>query len=357
MNKLKVGIVGSRFAGDLHAEAYSRNPLASVTAVAAIDHLDEFSKKWNISDTYKDYRDMLSRPDIDLISVCVPNFLHHEVVLASAEAGKHVICEKPLAISVKEAREMIRICRKKQVKLMYAEDWCFAPALMRAREIIREGGIGEILYVKAKEVHNGTHSPFAKNRETCGGGALIHLGIHPIGWLIHLLGDNGKNPVIEVVGKVNSGLEGNYVHKDNSGEDWGVGILKFRNGVHGFVEGNYITTGGMDDKVEIYGSEGVIKADLTFGSPLEVYSRPGHTYAVEKADNTLGWTRPAVDEFYNLGYVHEIEYFVKCILDDRDPMWGVNGESGLSGLEIIEALYRSSLEGKTIPTGSNDAAI
>jgi predicted dehydrogenase len=142
---------------------------------------------------------MFARDDIDLISVCVPNFLHHDVAIAAAEAGKHVVVEKPLATTAEDAREIVAVCEKNGVKLMYAEDWCFSPALQRAEALITEGGIGEICYIKAKEVHNGTHSPFAKDKEMCGGGSFMHLGIHPIGWLLYLLG-KGENPVVEVTG-------------------------------------------------------------------------------------------------------------------------------------------------------------
>jgi predicted dehydrogenase len=347
-NKIKVGIVGSKFAADFHADSYSRNPLVSVTAVAAIDNLEPFAKKWKIPRVYEDYREMISKEDIDLVSVCLPNFLHHDVVIAAAKAGKHVFCEKPLAITVKDGREMIAVCKKAGVKLFYGEDWCFAPALNRAIAVVNEGGIGKMLYVKAKECHNGTHSPFAKNKKTCGGGCLIHLAIHPIGWVLHLLADGGKNPVVEVFAKCNGGLKDNYVHKDNSGEDFSIGLMKFANGEHALVEGNYITLGGMEDKVEIYGSEGNIKIEPTLASCVSVYSRPGYSYAVEKADNTLGWTRPAVDEFHNLGYVDELAYAVKCVLENKEPIYGLSGKLGLACVEIIEAMYKSNATGKAV---------
>lgn len=348
MKKVRVGIVGSKFAADFHCDSYSRNEKVEIVAVGAIDNLEAISKKWKIPHTYEDYRKMLERDDIDLVSVCVPNFLHHEVVMAAAKAGKHIVCEKPLATEVKHAREMVAACQKAKVKLFYAEDWVFAPPLRRLIAIIKEGGIGDVCYVKAKEAHLGTHSPFAKNAKTCGGGCLIHLAIHPIGWILHLLSNEGKNKVVEVVGKTNGGLADNYVHKDNSGEDWSLGVMKFANGQHALVEGNYVTVGGMDDKVEVYGTQGVIKADLTFGSCLDVYSRPGYSYAIEKTDNTLGWTKPAVDEFYNLGYVHELAYAVDCILKDEEPIWGLSGAAGVACLEIVQAMYKSNREGRTI---------
>lgn len=350
MNKVRVGIVGSKFAADFHCDAYQRNNKVEIAAVAAIDNLAEISQKWNIPRTYEDYNAMFEQEKLDLVSVCVPNFLHHDVVIAAARAKKNVICEKPIATTLEDAQEMIAVCKKEGVKLFYAEDWCFAPTMQRIDAIIAEGGIGKVLYVKAKETHNGSHSPFAKKTKTCGGGCFIHLAVHPIGYLLYLIG-KGNNPVVEVTGKMTGGTTNNFVHQDFEGEDFGIGILRFKNGVYGFVESNYITVGGMDDKVEIYGTEGVLKADLTFGSSLECYSRPGLSYSIEKTDHSLGWTKPAVDEFYNLGYVGEMAYFVDCVINDREPFYGINGEAGLACLELVNAFYESNRIGKTI-TGS-----
>ncbi len=345
---VRIGIVGSKFAADFHADSYRRHPRAELVAVAAIDNLEPFAKTWNIPATYSDYRRMLSEEQLDLVSVCVPNFLHAEVTLAAAEAGCDILCEKPLATTSADARGMRDTCRKRGVRLFYGEDWCFSPALRRAREIVEEGGIGRPLYIKAKECHNGTHSPFAKDKRTCGGGSLVHLGIHPVGWALHLLGDSGANKVVEVVGLCTGGLNDNFVHHDNSGEDFGLGVMHFENGEYCLVEGNYITIGGMDDKVEIYGTEGVIKTDLTFGSPLSVYSRPGYEYCIEKAETTAGWTRPAVDEFLNLGYVDELAYVVNCILENRAPDYWAGGDLGVACIEIIEAMYQSNTTRKAV---------
>ena len=347
-DKVRVGIVGSKFAADFHADSYSRNSRVEIAAIAAIDNLEEFSSKWKIPKVYKDYREMFEKESLDLVSVCVPNFLHHPVVMAAAEAGKNVLCEKPLATNPSDARQMVETCRKKGVKLLYAEDWTFAPAMRRASEVVSEGGIGEPLYVKAKECHNGTHSPFAQKKETCGGGSLIHLAIHPVGWILQFLGQGGKNKVVEVFSMCTGGGESNFIHKKNTGEDFGMGMMKFENGQRAFVEGNYITVGGMNDIVEIYGTTGNVKVDLTFGSPLTVYSRNGYSYAIEKADTTVGWTRPAVDEFFNLGYVQELAYAVDCVAGGSEIMYGCSPELGLACVEIIAAMYESNLKGAVV---------
>lgn len=344
MEKVRIGMVGSKFAADFHADSHSRNPKAEIVAVAAIDNLEEYSKKWGVKDTLTDFKELCRRDDVDLIDVCVPNFLHHDVVLEAAANKKHIICEKPLATTVEDAREMVDFCRKQGVKIMYAEDWIFAPALCRAIELIKEGAIGRMLWVKAKEVHNGSHSEYAKKLEYCGGGALFHIGCHPINWVRHLMG----REVVEVVGKTSGGGKSNMIHKDYEGEDWGVALFTFEGGKQGLVEGNYITIGGMDDTVEIYGTKGALKVELTLGSPIHVYSRVGYEYSVEKADNQLGWTRPAVDENWQLGYPAEIDYFIGCLRDDTEPMMGVRGEDGLASMEVAFAAYESMRTGKTI---------
>ena len=144
MDKVRIGMVGSKFAADFHADSHSRNPRAEIVAVAAIDNLEEYSGKWGIKETMTDYKELCKRPDIDIIDVCVPNFLHHQVVMEAASHGKHVFCEKPLAITVEEAREMVEFCKKQGVKLLYAEDWCFAPALLKAVDLIKQGAIGAL---------------------------------------------------------------------------------------------------------------------------------------------------------------------------------------------------------------------
>jgi len=341
MEKVRIGIVGSKFAADFHADSHARNPRAEIVAVAAIDNLEEYSRKWGIPETMTDYKELCKREDIDLIEVCVPNHLHYPVVMEAARHNKHIICEKPFATTVEEAREMVEFCKAQGVKIMYAEDWVFAPALVRAKGLVEEGAIGEVLWIKAKEVHNGSHSPFAQQKKYCGGGCLIHLAIHPIGFVRWFLDEK----VVEVNGWVTGGEDKNYYHKNYTGEDWSAAMLKLESGKYAFCEGNYITVGGMDDKVEIYGTEGRMNIDLTFSSPIQCYSRPGFAYAIEKTDTTKHWTRPAVDEFHNLGYVDQLAYFIDCVLEDKEPKFGIRGEDGQACVEIIRAAYQSAETG------------
>ena len=344
MEKVKVGIIGSRFAASLHAKAYQRCTSANITAVTAIDNLENFCKEYEIPKAYNNYREMLKKEDIQMVSVCVPNYLHKEVVFAAANAGKHVVCEKPLASNLEDADKMIEVCRDNKVKLMYAEDWVFAPALIRAKNIYKEGAIGDIVYIKAKESHGGSHSLYAQKLEYCGGGAMIHLGIHPAGFVSWLK----EKEVVEIIGKASKGLNNNLIHSELEGEDWATGILTFEDNTFAFIEGNYITFGGMDDRIEIYGTKGNIKINLTFGSPILVYSSTGYKYAIEKEESTKGWTFPAIDEESSLGYQDEINYFVNCVKLNRKVMKGVRGEDGRIALQIVMDIYESAKKGRAI---------
>ncbi len=131
------------------------------------------------------------------------------------------------------------------------------------------------------------------------------------------------------------------LHPNFEGEDWAVAILTFEDSTFGLVEGNYVTLGGLDDQVEIYGTKGNVRVNLSQGSPIKVYSSGGYEYAIEKAETTKGWTTPAVDEELSLGYVHEIAYFVECVRLNQDVMPGVRGEDGRAALEVAVAAYRS----------------
>jgi len=345
MGKVRIGIVGSKFAAALHVQAYRKNLYAQVVAAASPGpRLPDFCREYGISSFYSDYHDMLEKAELDVVDVCVPNFLHKEVTVAAAESGRHVITEKPMATTLEDADAMLEACAKNNVKLMYAEDWIFAPALQRARKICAEGAIGEILYIKAKETHSGSHSRFAQTIEFCGGGSMIHLGIHPVGFVNWFK----EAEVVEVVGKTSGGGKQNLKHRSMEGEDWAVGILTFDDGTFALVEGNYVTEGGLDDTVEIYGTEGVVKIDISQGSPISVYSSGGYGYAIEKADTTKGWTRPAVDEERSLGYWDEISHFVDCVRLDEEPMSGVRGQDGRAALKIVMAIYESARSGESV---------
>ena len=172
MRDIAVGIIGSGFVAEIHAESLRRVPSARVMAVASPTEgkAAAFARKHGIPQSFTDYRAMLERTDVDVVLLCLPNDLHCAAAEAAAAAGKHVICEKPLCVTLEEADRMIGACRSAGVKLMYAEELCFTPKYVRAKELVDDGALGEVYLVKQSEKHDGPHSPWFWDVSRSGGG-------------------------------------------------------------------------------------------------------------------------------------------------------------------------------------------
>lgn len=332
MEKIGVGLVGTGFLSDIFASCYRENPQVELVAVASKteEHAKAFAEKHGLKAWCTDYEDMFKRDDVDAVNVCVPNFLHASVTISAAEHGKHVLCTKPLAISMEQADKMVKACRDAGVKFMYGENWLYSPVAERIRGIMREGALGKILAVEAREQHSGSHSAYATKKEYSGGGVLIHMAVHPIGFIMHVM----NQPVKRVYAEL-----GNLLH-DLEVEDYAVLLMRFEEGGSGVAQSNYITKGGMQDRIEIYGSDGIAFIDLTHANPIRVYSDVGYSYVVEKASTSRGWTSPVVDEKTHYGFCNMLHHFVRCILKDEEPL--STGEFGREVLRVIFAGYESN---------------
>ncbi|MBR5543176.1 MAG: Gfo/Idh/MocA family oxidoreductase [Oscillospiraceae bacterium] len=349
MEKVKVLLIGAAFSADLHAEGYARcRDVAELVAICDKDtsRVKDLADRYGFTD-YQVYDDMFKAIDeveCDVVDICLPNFLHVEAALRAFAKGRHVISEKPLATTVEDAEKMINAAEAAGKKLYYAEDWLFAPALNRALEVINEGAIGKPMFVRARECHCGSHSPFAQTIKFCGGGSMVHLGVHPVCFMLALK----NNRWTEVVAMTSGGGEENLWHKTMEGEDWGAALMRFEDGTTALLEANYVTTGGMEDVIDFYGDNGCLHVDLTFSSALNLYSIPGASYTVEKAEVTTGWSRPAVDEKFNLGYVNEIRHFMESARDNKDAKVGLRGIDGYEAIRVINLIYKSAREGIAI---------
>ena len=342
MQKVKVAILGGGFITDIHMESYHRFvPEATVTAVYTrkAEKAKAFAEKYQIPEWYDDIDTLLKKADCDVVDICLPNYLHAEATLKAAAAGKHIIIEKPLSVTLEEADKMIAACKKAGVKLMYAEELCFAPKYERARHMVKEGAIGDIYMLKQSEKHSGPHSDWFYDVNLAGGGVLMDMGCHGIAWFRWML-NNSK--ALSVYATMNTVL-----HKGRTkGEDNSVVIIEFENGIIGVVENSWAKHGGMDDRSEIHGTGGVIYADLFMGNSSISYSKHGYGYAMEKADTTVGWSFTVFEEAFNQGYPHELQHFIDCVQNDKQPV--VTGEDGRAVLEIIYAAYASAGSGKKI---------
>src|SRR5215831_12466799 len=146
MDQVGVGVIGAGFVAGLHLEALSRIPAARVVGVASPTpgHAEEMARRHHVPNHFTDYRAMLDRGDIQLVTLALPNYLHCQATLDAAAAGKHVVCEKPMALNLAECDRMIAACKAAGVKLMYAEELCFAPKYVRAKQLADEGALGRV---------------------------------------------------------------------------------------------------------------------------------------------------------------------------------------------------------------------
>jgi predicted dehydrogenase len=297
MNKIRLGIVGTGFVADLHAAAFRTVPDAEVVAVASPTpgKAKHFAQERGIAHAFEDYRDLLALKDVELVTLCLPNYKHHEATLAAARAGKHIVCEKPLCLTLEEADEMIDVCRRQGVLLLYAEELCFAPKYVRAKQLVDEGALGRVFLVKQSEEHFGPHTPWFWDVNLSGGGVLLDMGCHSIEFARWVL---GKPTVKSVQASLST-----HVHADRTrGEDHSLCTVEYEGGRIGLAENSWAKQGGVDDRCEILGSAGFTRADLLRGSALLTYSEPGYGYAVEKAATTKGYTFTMFEEIWNYGF-------------------------------------------------------
>lgn len=339
--KVRVGLVGSGFISAIHADALKRCAAAELTAVASPTpgNAQAFAKQHAITHHFTDYRKLLDLEEIDLVVLGIPNDLHCEVVLQAAAAGKHIVLEKPMCLSLAQADRMLEACRKANVKLMYAEELCFAPKYVRLKQLLDSGALGKPVLIKQSEKHDGPHAAHFWDVERSGGGVTMDMGCHAIEFFRWML---GRPPIKSVYAQM-----GTHVHGDKTrGDDNAILLLEFANGVTAVAEESWTKLGGMDDRAEVHGSKGVAYADLLHGNAIETYSATGYDYAVEKAGSTVGWSFTIYEEIWNYGFVHEMEHFVQCVKNDTRPI--VTGEDARVVMEILFAAYESAGTGRKV---------
>ena len=334
--RVKVGIIGSQFEADIHAESFRILPdEAEVVAVASPTpgNAERFGRKHGIPRIFTDYRQMLAERDIEMVTIAAPNALHAQMTVDAAKAGKHVVCEKPLCMTLEEADLMIETCGRQGVLLLYAEELYFTPKYVKAKQMADEGAFGKVYLVKQTEKHFGPHAPWFWDVQLSGGGVFMDMGCHGIAFCWWFL---GRPRIKDVLCHI-----GTYVHGDKTqGEDDCVCILEFENGAKGMIEDSWARRGGMDDRIEVYGEGGVTYADLHRGNALPTYSEYGYGYAVEKAPTTKGWSWPVFEELWNYGFPQEMRHFARCARGKEEPQ--ATGQDGRLVQEVLYAGYQSA---------------
>jgi predicted dehydrogenase len=375
MKPVRVGLVGSRFVSTIHAEALKRVGGAELFAVASPtgDNAERFARRHGVRHAFRDVRKMLEASELDAVVLGCPNDLHCELTELAAAAGKHVVCEKPLALNLAEADRMLAAYKKAGVKLMYAEELCFTPKYVRLKRLLDEGALGRPYLVKQSEKHDGPHADWFWDVRRSGGGVTMDMGCHAFEFFRWMLGkpaggearvqgvsdvqqQSHETPLGEIVPLVRPKAVsvyaemGTLVHQDKTqGDDNAVIVVRFQTEqgeVMAVAEESWAKKGGMDDTAEVHGTLGVAYADLLQGNAIQTYSDLGYSYAVEKAGLTRGWSFTAWEELWNYGFPQEFAHFVDCVANDKTPL--VSGEDGRAVLEIILAAYASAGSGKKV---------
>lgn len=272
-----------------------------------------FASRWRIPEFSTDLAAVIARQDIDLFIIALPNEEHLPVSLALSKARRHQVCTKPLARNRVEAKKMLAAAVRSGRLHGYAETEVFSPCVVKAREVIENGGIGRVLWVRSRESHSGPHSPHFWDIEKTGGGAMNDLACHCVEAARYFYGK--EDQVVEVMAWGDT-----LVHdKKTKGEDNALLVLKFSSGGIGHCELSWTCKGGLDLRNEIHGSEGSLFTDVTRGTPITSFTSQPAGYVIEKADINFGWTRPLPEEAFAYGYQGEMRHFVECVRDGVEP--------------------------------------
>lgn len=350
---LRVGVVGLGWPGRVHIEAYQQIPGVQVAAIADIDEsrLSEIGARYDVSRRFTEYRALIDQPDIDIVSVCTPNYLHAPVAIAAFEAGKHVLCEKPLARTTEEGRTIVQAAQTSGRALQVVFNQRVRSDVQTLKAYIDLGHLGRVYHTKAYWLRRngipGMGGWFTRH-EMAGGGPLIDLGVHMLDMALYLL-DEPRVLSVSAATYAELGIRGRGKrHAETRAqpsdhydvEDLASAFIRLEGGGTLLLEASWATyrLDGDDFGLSLYGTDGGATIDVhnydwrdtlriftdIAGSPADIHPQ---LYPVE-------------------GHLTVIRAFID---DLRGHNWShLDGLAGLRRTQIIDACYRSAHEGREI---------
>jgi predicted dehydrogenase len=376
MSELGVGLVGYKFMGRTHSNAYRQvarffdvDPTPRMTALAGrdADSVRSAAEELGWESYVTDYHDLLGRDDIQLIDVASPGYTHKEIVIAALEAGKHVLCEKPLANTLDEAQEMLTAARRAGTIAMVNFNYRRVPAVQLAKQLIDEGRLGDIRHFRANYLQDWIMDPqfplvWRLRKELAGSGALGDIGAHIVDLGQFLVGEITdvigmmetfiKERPVEATGEVGSGLSA------HAGEEMGevtvddaVSFLaRFGNGAMGSFNATRFAAGRRNANtfetnrttLVLYGTKGTLRLPdpNTFGGPIELLRAGSDTW--EPIELIDGYT----DNSRGLG----VSDLAQALREGRQPR--ASGQMGYHIVDVMHAALESSQEGRHITLDS-----
>jgi predicted dehydrogenase len=376
--QVRVGIVGYKFMGKAHSHAYRDLPfffdLEAEPVMQAVAGRDEEGVKlaaekmgWASYET--DWRRLIERDDIDLIDIVTPNNTHAEIAIAAAEAGKHVLCEKPLAMTVEQAQRMLDAVNKNQVVHMITHNYRFAPAVQFAKKLIQEGRLGRLYHIRATYLQDWIMDPsfplvWRLKKEVTGSGAHGDIAAHILDLARFLVGEFSEvvgmmetfikqRPIGEMSGGLSAKVEGGE-KGDIDVDDASAFLARFENGALGVFEATRFAGGNRNgNRFEINGEKGSIRWDMENMNNLQVYfhdDEPGL-----QGFRTINCTEehhPYAGAYWPAGHIIGYEHtfmnlmveLMKGIATGYSPQ--PNFEDGLRNQLVLEAVERSVQSGR-----------
>ena len=336
MKNFKIALLGTGFIGDFYTgtiHGQRTGDHVHIVYSRTADKAREFARKWDVPEWTTDIRKAVSNPETDVVLIGLPNHRHLEAVKLAAEAGKAVLCTKPLGRTAAEAREMLEAVEKAGVFHGYLEDLVYTHKTLKALRFVHNGALGNILWVRSRETHPGPHSDWFWNKELSGGGAIVDMGCHCI--------EIGRNFIGKDIRPVEVMCWADTQVKPIDAEDHGIGLVKYDNGAIGQFEVSWNFRGGMDLRDEVSGVEGTIRMDHFLRTGFEVFTATGEQgYVAEKAESQKGWLFPVGDEVGALGYDNMFLDMFNSLEQGKTPM--EDFYDGYVVNAIIDAAYLSA---------------
>lgn len=348
MTAHRIAMLGTGLIGDFYTATLQRG--RSRDAVELVYSRSEeraaaFRERWGIPRSTTSLEAACADPDVDTVVVGLPNHLHEEAIRLAAEAGKHVLCTKPLGRTGAEAKRILDTVEERGVFAGYLEDLAYTPKTRTAVQSVQEGALGDVLWVRSRETHPGPHSAWFWDERKAGGGAIVDLGCHCIEICRSYVG-KGNRPV-EVFCWADT-----LVHPITA-EDHAVALIRFESGALGQFEVSWAFRGGLDLRDEVAGTEGTIWLNHFLRTGFEMFtSGRADGYVAEKAETTSGWLFPAADEVHDLGYADMFDDMLDAIDAGTEPR-----ETFYDGYVvncIMDACYASAASGRWEPVRIED---
>ncbi len=328
---IRIGIIGAGSIAGEHLLGYLERPeAAAVTAIADVDpeHAQRLAERAGGARTFLDYREMLASSLVDAVDICLPHHLHADAIVASAEAGVHILCEKPLCLTPAEAGEVRRAVAAAGVTLMCSHNQLFMPPVAAARNLLQEGILGQVYEARTTDCFFNDFDPanmgWRAHRSTSGGGELIDTGYHPTYLLLHLI----DSEPVEVTAMLST-------HRLTfmEGEDSAHVAVQFADGSVGTVTTSWAyEPAGSTERFSVVGEAGSLWSD---GESL--YHKPRGGEAVRLVD-------PPAEEIETIRL--SVQDFVACLREGRRPIQ--TEVEGINVLKVILGAYASADEGRTI---------